>query len=94
MFNPQARWDRPLPQADTLPGEPIEVIVSFKDGRFLPLEFSFNDEQHLIKKIEFVWKENKGREIFYLFSITDTFKNRYTICFHRQSLNWRLIPQD
>jgi hypothetical protein len=30
MFNTQARWDRPLPQEDVLPGEAVDVVMSYR----------------------------------------------------------------
>lgn len=91
MFNPQARWDRPLPRDKDMDAEPVEVTVLFKPGRFLPTAFSLHGNDHCIKRIEFVWKDKKGQNLFYLFSVTDTSNNSYTLCFNRQGLIWKLI---
>ncbi|MFH2138411.1 MAG: hypothetical protein ABII88_07860 [Candidatus Omnitrophota bacterium] len=94
MFNPHARWDRPLPQEGSLPGEPIDVVVNFKQKRFYPVCFFFGNRKHIIKAVQFVWKEKKGRDLFYLFNITDEQESVYTMCFSSQSLRWRLIIED
>ena len=94
MFNANARWDRPLPQDETLPGEAIDVVVSFKRGGFFPLWFFLHGNKHMIKNVQFTWQEKKGREIFELFSVTDSNDTQYTICFLRQKMRWRIINEN
>ena len=94
MFNADARWDRPLPQDDILAGEPIDVVVSFKGAKFFPLWFFLHGDKHIIKNIQFTWQEKKGREVFYLFSVTDNYDIRYTVCFLRQSMRWKAIGKE
>ncbi|MDD5745782.1 MAG: hypothetical protein PHO30_00820 [Candidatus Omnitrophica bacterium] len=91
MFNPQARWDRPLPNDVQFPGEPVDVVVSCKQAGFFPLWFFFHGVKHVIKNVQLTWQENKGREEFHLFSVCDELNNRYTLCCSRQSLRWRVI---
>jgi len=94
MFNQDARWDRPLPQDDAPPGEPIDVVASFKRGGFFPLWFFLHGNKHVIKNIEFSWQKKKGREIFRIFSVTDSYDTRYTLCFIRQRLVWKIIQEE
>ena len=94
MFNANARWDRPLPQDDALPGEAIDVVVSFKRGGFFPLWFSLHGDKHMIKNVQFTWQEKKGAEVFNLFSVTDNNDTQYTICFARKSFRRRVIEKD
>ncbi len=94
MFNPEARWDRPLPQDDVLPGEAIDVVVSFKGGGFFPLWFFLHGNKHIIKNVQFSWQEKKGREVFHLFSVMDNYDTHYTICFIRKSFRWRVIEKE
>ena len=93
MFNPNASWDRPLPQEEALPGEPVEVITCFKEKRFYPECFFFSDRKHVIVKTAFIWKEKKGRELFYLFRVVDSQKGEYTLCFSKERLRWRIISE-
>ncbi|MFH1093932.1 MAG: hypothetical protein V1739_07245 [Candidatus Omnitrophota bacterium] len=94
MFNPEARWDRPLPQDETLPGQAIDIVVSFKRGGFFPLWFFLHGNKHMIKNVQFAWQEKKGADVFHLFSVTDNNDTQYTICFLRNSMRWRLILED
>lgn len=91
MFNSQARWDRPLPQGEALPGEPIEVITRFQEKSFYPESFFFGSRKHIIVKIVFTWKEKKGKENFYLFRVEDSSRTVYTLCFSQERLRWRVI---
>ena len=94
MFNANARWDRPLPQDDALPGEAIDVVVSFKRGGFFPLWFFLHGNKHMIKNVQFTWQEKKGAEAFNLFSVTDNNDTQYTICFIPQSLVWKIVREE
>lgn len=95
MFNANARWDRPLPHDEMLPGQTIDVVVSFKRGGFFPLWFFLHGDKHMIKNVQFAWQEKKGTEQFQLFSVTDNNNTRYTICFAQRSFRWRIInPAD
>ena len=94
MFNKEARWDRPLPQDDGLSGEEIDVVVSFKRGGFFPLWFFLHGNKHMIKNVQFIWQEKKGKEIFRIFSVTDSYDTRYTLCFIHRSFRWKVIEND
>ncbi len=94
MFNVNARWDRPLPQDDLDGGEPIEVGVSFKIDKFFPIWFVLSGGKHIIKKVPFVWKKSKGRNLFYIFSVIDEHNALYKLCFNRQSLRWQLVTDE
>ncbi|MCK4994124.1 MAG: hypothetical protein KAS13_03650 [Candidatus Omnitrophica bacterium] len=94
MFNANARWDRPLPQDDALPGQSIDVVVSFKRGGFFPLWFFLHGNKHIIKNVQFTWQEKKGIGVFDLFSVSDNNDTQYTICFIRKSFLWRIIEKD
>jgi hypothetical protein len=93
MFNAEARWDRPLPRDNIMPGNPVNVVASFKEDRFFPLWFFLHGDRHLVKKVQFIWQERKGREKFYLFSVTDTYDTQYTLCFLYQSMRWLAIEE-
>ncbi len=94
MFNPHARWDRPLPRDNVLPGEEIEAAAVFTRGKILPLWFNFCGERHIVKKIFFVWKERKGGEEFCLYSVSDKDGCKYRLCLSRQKLLWRLLNDE
>lgn len=91
MFNPHARWDRALPQDEEYVGEAVEVVTVFKAGKFFPICFVSSGNKHKIKKINFAWKEKKGREVFNLFSVTDENNSVYKLYFCRNTLNWKLV---
>ncbi|MBU1087207.1 MAG: hypothetical protein KKD05_06770 [Candidatus Omnitrophica bacterium] len=94
MFNPNARWDRPLPREDTLPGENVDIVVSFKQGGFFPLWFFINSRKHIIKDVHLKWQDKKGLEVFQLFSVSDTNNSRYTLCFSQQRMKWKIIEEE
>lgn len=72
-------------------GEPIAVEAVFNKGKFSPVWFIFSGQKHMVKKVQFFWKERKGRDTFYIFSVTDENNTVYKICFNPQSLDWRLL---
>ena len=94
MFNPQSRWDRPLPRDKVSPGEKVEAGVIFRRGRVLPLWFIFSGERHVIKKMLFAWQERKGCERLFLFRVEDNAGCYYTLCFNREQLTWKMIPYE
>jgi len=94
MFNAEARWDRPLPQEEALPGEEIAIAASFFRGKFKPLWFDYQHKRHIIKNIFFAWKEKKGKDVYDLFSVSDKDDCCYRLCFSRKSLGWKLLAED
>ncbi len=89
MFNPNARWDRPLPQDGQACDEPIEVEAVFKKGRITPLWFSFSGIRYEIKKITYKWQDRKGQEVLYYFSVSDG-EEVFQIYFSNKTLTWRI----
>ena len=94
MFNPQARWDRHLPQDQTLPGEYVDTVVSFKKGGFYPLWFFLNGNKHTVKNINFKWQEKIGAEVLEFFSLSDLNNIRYTLCFIKSSMKWKMVEEE
>jgi hypothetical protein len=93
MFNPEARWDRHLPADDVLPGEAVDVVAVFKKNGIIPRGFTLRGQTYRIQRIEFAWKERKGREMFHLFSVTDEQQRVHTLCVSRESLVWRILSE-
>ena len=88
MFNPHSRWDRPEFKAQSRHCA-IEVVAAFSPGRIKPLYFNLNSRQYSIERINYFWKDYRGRERLYCFSVTDG-ANTFQIYFSNQSLSWRL----
>lgn len=89
MFNPNARWDRPMPQDNRSYDEPIEVEVVFEKGKIMPLWFSFGGIRHEIKEITYRWQDRKGEEVLHYFSVSDG-EDLYQIYFSNKSLTWKI----
>ena len=93
MFNPNARWDREFPEDDNKIGEDIEAGVVFKNGKICPRWFKIAENRYMIKNINFTWKEKKGKETFYIFSVSDENNAIYKICFRPNKFSWILIDE-
>ena len=93
-FNPQARWDRNIPQSDTNPdldtlNEPIEVLALFKRGKIFPRGFLWKNKKYVVKEITYNWQERLGSEIINYFSV-NTDANLYQISFHNITNGWKI----
>ena len=92
MFNPQARWDRNLPQEDNqkeLLDESIAVNCLFANGRVMPRYFIWRDRLYRVKKINFFWQERQGRVVLNYFSL-GTNSGIYQISFSNDTLSWKM----
>lgn len=90
MFNHETRWDRPLPaQTETESGSPIAVFCLIEKGRILPESFLWNKRRFIVEKVNFFWKDKKGREELYYFSL-QTSSGAYEVVFSKESLHWHL----
>jgi hypothetical protein len=92
MFNPQARWDRNLPQEETAPeliNEPIDMTCLFSKGKALPRYFIWKKRLYRIKKVNFFWQERQGRATLSYFSL-ETNSGIYQVSFSNISLSWKM----
>ncbi|MFH1690993.1 MAG: hypothetical protein ABIC68_00265 [Candidatus Omnitrophota bacterium] len=90
MFNHEARWDRELPaQSETESGSPITVSCVIEKGRILPKSFLWRKHKFTVEKVNFFWKDKKGREELYFFSL-QTPEGAYEVMFSKESLCWHL----
>jgi len=92
MFNPQARWDRNLPQEDSqkeLLDESIAVNCLFANGRAMPRYFIWRDRLYKVKRINFLWQERQGRVVLSYFSL-GTNSGIYQISFSNNTLSWKM----
>jgi hypothetical protein len=93
-FNPQARWDRHIPQVnDTFESENlnerIEVLAWFKNAKIYPRRFIWKNKIYKIKKITYNWQERQGQETISYFSVS-TGLNLYQISFNNTSFRWQV----
>jgi len=90
MFNPHARWDRTLPQAQNSNSEQsIRVSSLIHNGLIVPKSFQWKDRILDIEKINFFWKDSHGKETFHVFSV-QTKTGTYEIAFSHQALKWHI----
>ncbi|MBL7131848.1 MAG: hypothetical protein ISS45_10705 [Candidatus Omnitrophica bacterium] len=92
MFNPQARWDRNLPQEnrqDELLNEPIAVSCLFDKGKTLPRYFIWRNQLHKVKKINFFWQQRQGRAVLSYFALETNF-GIYQVSFSNITLSWQM----
>lgn len=87
MFNKDSRWDRKLPNSNSL-DEPISVGVVF-DREIKPVWFKWAGRLHRIDKITYRWKDKIGDQIRYYFSV-DIESVIYQIYFSDRELIWRM----
>jgi len=92
MFNPQARWDRNLPQENNTSGIPngsLAVSCLFVKGKATPRYFIWKNRLYKVKKVNFFWQEQKGREKISYFSL-GTSQGTYQISFSYLNLSWKM----
>ena len=90
MFNHQARWDRELPQDGHDLGPVIRATCEIEKGGIRPLSFHWRRRSFDIQRINFRWKNKRGREELWFFSVS-TPDGTYEIAFSCQRLSWHLI---
>lgn len=93
-FNPNARWDRNIPEDASLEesnllSQKIDVLVWFKNAKAYPRIFFWNGKEYKIQKITYSWQERLGRETLNYFSV-DAGSGLYQISFNNMTLGWRL----
>jgi hypothetical protein len=96
MFNPEARWDRPLPQTPSEEREPIVVVAGFKPAvkdfdtvKIRPFYFIRKKEPIKVDKINYSWVEKRGQAKLYYFSVSAG-GNIYYLCLDAERMNWSL----
>jgi len=94
-FNPNARWDRHIPETGyqtetSCLNCPIEVRALFKSSKVMPEGFIWNNKLYGIKKVNYNWQERRGQEIINYFSVTTAGADTYQISFNNTSFCWRL----
>ena len=92
MFNPQARWDRVLPQGDDSPeilNESIKVNCLFERGKIIPRYFIWKNKLYKVKKLNFFWQHKQGRETISSFSL-ETNSGTYQLSLSNINLSWKL----
>ena len=69
--------------------EPVDVIAIFsrEHDRLKPLRVKWKQKAYSIRKIDYVFREKRGRILFHVFScLTDTLF--FKLCFDTESLIW------
>lgn len=90
MFNHETRWDRELPaQEKSGLGTSISVSCVIDKGQILPKSFLWRKHTFIVEKVNFFWKDKKGREELYFFSL-QTSEGAYEAVFAKESLSWHL----
>ncbi len=90
MFNHQGRWDRELPREGNNLGPAISATCEIEKGIIRPLSFLWRRRPFAIERINFRWKDKKGSEELWFFSVS-TPHGTYEIAFSSQRLAWHLI---
>ena len=93
-FNPQARWDRHIPETDSSHdphelNEHIAMLAWFKNGKIQPRLFVWKNKKYKVTQVNYAWQERRGRETLSLFSVS-TGSDLYQISFNNTSYSWHL----
>jgi len=94
-FNPQARWDRNIPETknsntDNLElNEKIEVLAWFQNTKILPKTFIWKNKSYAIDNVNYYWQERSGSETINCFSVQSG-PNTYQISFNNSSYFWKI----
>ncbi|MGE5280208.1 MAG: hypothetical protein ACM3L6_05660 [Deltaproteobacteria bacterium] len=90
MFSHQARWDRQLPQDAAGPGTVISATCRIEAGAVHPLSFVWRQRSFDVQRVNFRWKDKRGREELWYFSVA-TPHGIYEIAYSSRCLCWYLI---
>jgi len=88
MFSNDSRWDRHLPH-QSHQEQRIDVGAVFRNGQIFPKCFIWKNRKYRIHEITYHWKEKRGSEVLYYFSVTDS-TNLYQIFLNNRYMEWRL----
>ena len=94
-FNPQARWDRHIPETSDGSEHPaqfpqrIEVLAWFRNAKITPRLFIWNNKTYKIRNVTYRWQERRGQELINFFSVS-TGADLYQISFSAIVYSWRL----
>lgn len=95
-FNPNARWDRNIPEtnqsnksAGNEINEIIEVLALFKNSQIFPKQFLWKNKAYQVTNINYHWQERSGKEVITYFSI-QCGQDTYQISFNNTSYCWKI----
>lgn len=69
--------------------ETVEVGAVFAGGRIIPSWFVWHQRKYHVEKISYTWKERRGEELIYSFSVVAG-ADMYEISFCSLKLQWVL----
>ncbi len=70
--------------------DPIQVLVSFKDGQIKPIKFLWHQREYLVTSVNLVYHHFEGRVKFYYFAVSDS-ANYFKLRFNADDLTWVLL---
>jgi len=69
--------------------EIIKVGVVFRGDKICPAWFIWEGRKYMIKEVNYVWEDRRGRERLRCFSVTDG-TNNYELSFNAERMIWVL----
>lgn len=69
--------------------EPINIVVSFQNGKVLPIYFKWRSHTYKIEKLNLVHKIRDGKDTIYYFNVTDK-TNYFKLSFSTKDLGWKI----
>ncbi|MBU1167697.1 hypothetical protein KKC60_04810 [Patescibacteria group bacterium] len=69
--------------------EKVNVLVGFREKKFKPLAFYWQNRKRKIEKINLTYTAKTGRHDFYYFSVTSA-GDYYKFCFDVTKMTWTL----
>lgn len=69
--------------------ESIDVIVSFKSEKVLPVFFKWRNKTYKVEKLNLTHKKQDGNDKVYYFSVSDK-ANYFCLAFFTRDLSWRI----
>lgn len=71
-------------------GDPVDVIVYFRDGRMQPIKFRWKERIYRVERVNGEWASDEGQTRFYHFSVMTTGPDVYELTYNSQSRLWEL----
>lgn len=73
--------------------EPIEVLALFKANKLRPLQFTWGKRTYIIKTIDLVFSERKGRDKITYYAVHDG-TNSFRLAYSTEAQHWDIETEE
>ena len=74
----------------TITDDPIDVIVSFSNGKVAPWKLRWGTSSYIVKYVNLIHSSKEGQQKIFYFNVSDD-ENAWKLRFNTENLEWRLV---